>query len=363
MNIVFRTDASTLIGSGHVMRCLALAQAFYSKGHRVIFVSRNHVGNINNIIQEHGFDLRILLFSSSCDHNNKFVSNDYSHWLGTDQTQDAVDTILAIQSIPVDLLIVDHYALGYVWEKELRFSVKKILVIDDLANRLHDADILLDQNYYPDMHTRYNELVPKSCVKLLGLNYVLLRPLFEHIQKKRYAIKKNRINNIKNMLIYLGAVDINNITLEILKDFPDSKKFHGEIHVIVGDVNPNKISVQEFCLRDKRMFYHCQPSYYDRLLINADWCIGAGGGSTYERIYINLMSTIICVSEHQKRAMEYLSTIMNCELFYANSVAKLRMMLEDIVTDQKDKNTSKQMQFSTMMNSVDKIVNKIIYYL
>src|SRR3990167_2039509 len=270
MNIVFRTDASTQIGSGHVMRCLTLANALCAKGHYILFVCRNYPGNLNKFILKCGHNIKELPFGDGQAYSEQPIVNEYSRWLWVLPKQDALETMLAIQSIAVDLLVIDHYALDYEWEAKLRCVVKKILVIDDLANRPHNADILLDQNYYSDMQSRYKGLLPNNCTQLLGLKYVILRPEFQQIRKKRCEIRKSRIKDIVNILVYLGASDPNNVTLKVLKSFPEKNRYQGEIHVVVGAINPNNITIKEFCSHDDRMFYHCQPSYYDSLLINAD---------------------------------------------------------------------------------------------
>ena len=139
--IAFRVDSSTQIASGHLMRCLTLAEKLNCK-EKIIFISRDLPGNISNLILKKGFKLTLL--------NNEDLDvslKGYEKWLTVRQEQDAKETIEAIKNLNLELLIVDSYAIDVKWEKMLRPSVKKIMVIDDLANRKHDCDILLDQNF------------------------------------------------------------------------------------------------------------------------------------------------------------------------------------------------------------------------
>ena len=138
MFVVIRADASKHIGSGHIMRCLTLAKELRNLGAIVEFITRNHSENLNTQIIEQGFKLRLL------PNHNKLVEqrtlSEYEQWLGVSQSVDAEETIKALSGKQPDLLIVDHYALDYNWEKKLRKIIDKIMVIDDLANRRHDCD-------------------------------------------------------------------------------------------------------------------------------------------------------------------------------------------------------------------------------
>ena len=94
--------------------------------------------------------------------NNKSTKNIYQDWLGGTELEDAENTIKAVGKSYPDWLIVDHYSLGYKWEKKLRPFVDKIFVIDDLANRKHTCNMFLDQNWFKNMNDRYNGLLPRA---------------------------------------------------------------------------------------------------------------------------------------------------------------------------------------------------------
>ena len=174
MNIVIRTDASIKMGSGHVMRCLTLAESLREQGASVMFVSRKHDGNLNQIISEKGFQVKVLNQPLPSKKRTAEGKDIYMDWLGVSEKQDAEDTISVIGNNKPNWLIIDHYSLGEKWEKELRPIVENIFVIDDIANRQHDCDILLDQNWFENMDNRYDGLVAAKCTKLLGPKYALL---------------------------------------------------------------------------------------------------------------------------------------------------------------------------------------------
>ena len=172
MNIAFRVDASTQIGTGHFMRCLTLADALKQHGAKIRFASRHMPEYLRDMLVVKGHEF-MLLDSSPSD----AISDGLSHanWLGTSQHADAQDTVQALSGQTWDWLIVDHYALDARWESALRQTAKNIFVIDDIADRQHDCDVLLDQNLYADMDSRYTGKVPAHCQLLLGPRYALLR--------------------------------------------------------------------------------------------------------------------------------------------------------------------------------------------
>ena len=120
MRFVFRTDASAKMGSGHVMRCMALAEKLMENGAFVIFISRAHEGNLNHLVSEKGFQVLELPKATSVDINKESTNgDDYKAWLGVTEEQDAQETIDAIGVEKPDWLIVDHYSLGNNWEKKI----------------------------------------------------------------------------------------------------------------------------------------------------------------------------------------------------------------------------------------------------
>ena len=144
MKVVFRVDASTRIGIGHFMRCLTLADALVASCAQVHFICRNHEGNQLALLEKKGIHFNSLpMGDTSC-------SEGYDPWLGSSQDKDASHTIEALKGLDEgkpDWRVVDHYALDSQWEMRISPYVERIFVIDDLANRFHYCEMLLDQNY------------------------------------------------------------------------------------------------------------------------------------------------------------------------------------------------------------------------
>ena len=173
--VAIRVDASTRMGTGHVMRCLTLATKLKEHGVNVIFLSKKHQGNLNQFIAQKGFELIALSAPKQSIENQ----TDEKLWLGCRFQDDANECLEALQDIAINLLIVDHYSLDAHWQRliKAKCSQTKLMVIDDLANRSHDCDILLDQTLGREK-SDYEKLVPNYCQLLLGAEFIMLRDEF-----------------------------------------------------------------------------------------------------------------------------------------------------------------------------------------
>ncbi len=298
MNIVFRTDSSRNIGTGHVMRCLTLAKRLSQKGISISFVCRDFEGNMTSIIREQGYGLHLLRRPSNEGLNQN--QDLYRQWLGVDVVYDASETIRTCAADPpIDWLIVDHYALDLAWELQMRNVVDSIFVIDDLANRHHEANILLDQNLYHNMYERYCGLVPSSTKLLLGPQFALLRPEFQIEHNKR----RIRDGMIRRILVFFGGVDASN---ETEKAIVAIEMLHLDItvDVVVSKVNLHLERIRSICATKKTVNFYCQVNNMAELMGKADLAIGAGGTTTWERCYLGLPSFITVLADNQVEVSE-----------------------------------------------------------
>lgn len=288
--IVFRVDSSTQIGSGHLMRSLTLANRLKEKV-KIVFISRDLIGNLHDLIGKNNFQYFAL---PRMNVDESLVG--YEKWLTVKQIADADQTQKLIRSLgKVDCLIIDSYAIDVTWEKIIRPYVNKIMVIDDLANRKHDCDILLDQNFYINLDSRYDGLVPSGCKMLLGSQYVLLREEFYEARKNM----RTRNGIIKNILVFFGGSDPTNETGKALKAIVELNRPDIIVNVVVGGSNPHKKEIEDFCQNHLNMRYHCQVDCIAKLMAEADLAIGAGGTTTWERCFLGLPAIVIAVAENQ----------------------------------------------------------------
>lgn len=323
LRVAFRVDASQQIGTGHVMRCLTLAKGLAKQGASITFVARHMPDYLQDLIMPSGFSLSIL--SADSQQQDELA---HSSWLGTSQQQDADETISALANGAWDWLIVDHYALDIRWEKALRSSVKKIMVIDDLADRNHDCDILLDQNYYLDMDVRYNNRVPSDCRILVGPKYVLLRDEFAEARKTIMP----RDSVVKRILIFFGGVDAQNYTGLAIDAISTLKEYRFEVDIVIGSSHPNKEDIISSCKLNGYLC-HIQTNKIAELMTSADLTIGAGGSATWEKCCLSLPSIVIATANNQIKQLSDLAASGYCYLVeYNNAMADtLKLNIKAVV--------------------------------
>ena len=291
MQVLFRADASLIMGTGHVMRCLTLADALRDRGADVSFVCREHEGHLCDLIEERGFPVRRL-----AELQPESQTPSHEPWLGAPWGEDAEQTRAAIRAAGAapDWVVIDHYAIDQRWEVALRTSTRRIMVIDDLANRHHQCDMLLDQNYFPSLETRYDALVPRTCKKLLGPPYTLLRAEFGVARKGL----RPRDGIVRRMLICLGGADPTNYTPKAIRAFQELNR-QIEVFVVSGASNPHRAEIDALCEADIRIRSCNQVSSMAELMARADLAISAGGFTSYELAYMGVPSLLLPVSDVQ----------------------------------------------------------------
>jgi UDP-2,4-diacetamido-2,4,6-trideoxy-beta-L-altropyranose hydrolase len=293
MKIAFRTDASSQIGTGHFMRCLTLADELKKQGSHIRFISRNLPLHLIEMLNAKGMEYISLITDAQQEPIDELA---HSSWLGTSQAQDAQATLQALADQSWDWIIVDHYALDERWERAVRANCKKLMVIDDLADRQHDCDVLLDQNFYADMQTRYNGKVPMQCQLLLGPRYALLREEFITLREK----VKVRTGNVKKILVFFGGVDADNYTSLAIQALAELN-ITPQVDVVIGSQHPNREQIQQACI-NHGFICHVQTMRMAELMAEADLAIGGGGTAIWERCAMGLPSIVVVMAENQSKA-------------------------------------------------------------
>lgn len=301
MKIAIRTDASIDAGTGHVMRCLTLADALRAYGAHCHFICRQHPGNLIEQIRQRGFLVTNLPPSFKKDVPNERINEgqlNYAAWLGVDWATDATQTKVSVGKTPVDWLVVDHYALEVRWERMLRPMCRKLMVIDDLANRQHDCDLLLDQNLGRDARD-YSRLVPEGCSVLVGPHYALLRPEFATLRD--YSLRRRATPQLKQLLITMGGVDQGDATgrvLEVLKDCP--LPVDVRITVVMGPHAPWLERIRQLAAQMPQLTeVIVNANNMAQLMADSDLAIGAAGSTSWERCCLGLPALIVVLAENQ----------------------------------------------------------------
>lgn len=284
--ILFRVDGNAAVGSGHVRRCLTLASELRRRGHVCLFVCRHASQSFNGLVSAAGFPLFELPDTVAFD--------------------EAVDAELVIRAVathaPFAFAVVDHYQLAWAWERAVRAIAVQMVVIDDLADRVHDCDFLVD--VAPGADDRYTALVPPTCRTFLGPAYALLRPEFRQLQSTR----QTAVGPIDRLLISFGGVDATNVTEDAIaavrQALPDVM-----INAVVTDMSPHREALEKLASSDVCLQIDVNVENMAEKMMASDLAIGAGGSTSWERACLGLPSIVVPVAENQLATVSALQSL------------------------------------------------------
>jgi UDP-2,4-diacetamido-2,4,6-trideoxy-beta-L-altropyranose hydrolase len=279
-SVAFRVDASPAIGIGHVMRCVTLADVLARRGARVLMISRHLPPHLQALVARRG--LAWVQLTHPADEPD--VSNAVPHaaWLGTSQAADAAETCRVLEGGRWQWMVVDHYALDHRWASDVRHSADRICVIDDVADRRHDCDVLMDQNLYPDMDVRYNGKTPDGCTRLLGPQYALI-------------------------MVLLGGMDVHNHTAKVVRALGRVAGHVFDVDVVIGRQHPAPAEVASLCAV---LGYRCHVQLEDvaSMMQETDLAIGASGSTSWERCALGVPTVCLTHADNQVAIARGLAT-------------------------------------------------------
>ncbi|WP_145200141.1 UDP-2,4-diacetamido-2,4,6-trideoxy-beta-L-altropyranose hydrolase [Sphingobium sp. B2] len=293
-HVALRVDAGLAIGTGHVMRCLTLADGLAAAGADIRFLCSDRPGHMAAAIRARGYPVTLLPCREP----------DVAVWSRAGQEADAAQCRAAICG-GVDWLVVDHYALTAEWETQMRGVARHVMVIDDLANRRHDCDLLLDQTHGRDAQD-YAEWVPGAAVILCGASYALLNAGFA--AHRPSALARRDVAVLSNLLISLGGTDQDNVTGAVLTALAEGGWRNAAwsenllITVVTGrhapwlDAVRNQAAAMPVPTR-----VLCGVADMASLMTESDLAIGAAGHTSWERCCIGLPTIMIVIAENQRR--------------------------------------------------------------
>jgi UDP-2,4-diacetamido-2,4,6-trideoxy-beta-L-altropyranose hydrolase len=275
------------------MRCLTLANRLRNFGCEVEFVCRNLYGDLFDLIVSSGFELNKLP-SSLSESLHSVVTAEYAEWLEV-SLETEIDQMRSLLSKKpnYDWLVVDHYALDQAWESQMRQFADRILVIDDIANRSHQADLLLDQNLYHNMESRYDGLADSSTGLLLGPQYALLRDEFVEYDRQKIV----RDGTVQRILIFFGGVDATNETGKTLTALTNFDNL--TLDIVLGQSNQRGEEIKKLAAGMAGWKVHHTTDRMADLMAQADLALGAGGTTTWERCWLGLPSVVWTLADNQ----------------------------------------------------------------
>lgn len=291
--IVFRTDASLEIGTGHVMRCLTLAHSARRAGAACRFITRALPGHMGERIADEGFEVTML---PAAEGEIQRGPPAHAHWSAVGWAKDAAETRAALGEGP-DWLVMDHYAFDARWQRAACPEATRLMVIDDLADRPHTCELLVDQNLGHKADD-YDELLAETCTRLIGPRYALLRPEFVEARVTRTA-REGR--GLMHLMISLGGVDRVDATSAVLNALRDALLPEDlRITVIMGGTAPALERVRALARHMPRATeVAVDVDDMASRMATADLAIGAGGATTWERCALGLPTIVVETAANQ----------------------------------------------------------------
>ncbi len=294
--IAFRVDAGVGMGLGHLSRCLTLARALHVRGARILFLISPETAAWADMIRRQHFECRVLDVPDDVQLVGRLA---HASWLKWGQASDADACRRQLPQRP-EWLVVDHYAIDRSWEIEVKPWVGRLMVIDDLADREHCADMLLDQNLKP--RASYRNLVSAACETLIGPKYALLRAEFAEQRSMKGAGGATRVN------VFMGGTDSEGVTVRVLDEIAGDVRWE-KLDVVLGKKCPHLEAVRKRVDRLPAAELHIDSDRIAQLFAFADVGIGAGGVASLERCCVGLPALGICVAENQAAGLAALAQL------------------------------------------------------
>jgi UDP-2,4-diacetamido-2,4,6-trideoxy-beta-L-altropyranose hydrolase len=281
LRIAIRVDASPVIGGGHVMRCLTLATALAKRGDDIVFVCAAGTLDVVPALAACGFAVvEGADFASAA----------------------AIETAVRLRWLDgADWLIFDSYSIDALLERALRGAARRIMVIDDLANRPHDCDVLLDQNLGRRAED-YAGLVPSSCCVLAGTGYALLRPEFAAARTAALARRESAFTRgqpVARILVSLGMTDFGGLTERVVRAVIEANT-GAMIDVVLGRGAPSLAALRALAAERHDVVLHVDDADMCQLTADADLAVGAAGSTSWERCCLGLPTIMLVLADNQR---------------------------------------------------------------
>lgn len=286
MKLLVRADASTNIGSGHVMRCLALAQAWQDHGGEVLFVMAEGTEAMAARLEEERMSINPLKAS-------------------VNSSEDALRTLALAEEREVDWLVVDGYRFDADYQYRLKKASGKLLVLDDFGQAsFYWADLILNQNAHANTHF-YSRRLPTTGL-LLGLDYALLRREFY----SRSWQFRDREQPPRRLLITFGGGDPHNLTERVLTSLLGIDDLGLEVITVLGANNPHRYALEALIRQTGlRVCLKIGVNDMSELFIWADLAISGGGSTLWELAYMGVPALVLTLAENQEPSSQLLDRL------------------------------------------------------
>jgi UDP-2,4-diacetamido-2,4,6-trideoxy-beta-L-altropyranose hydrolase len=303
--VLIRCDAGRNIGGGHVMRCLTLAHALAKRDVQATFACSSETFEVVAPLSASGF--ATVTLDAPLDPGEITASG--GDW---------------------NAMVVDHYRIGADEENVFRRIARKILVIDDLADRPHDCDILVDQSA-GRKNSDYSGLVGADTILCLGTRFTLLRPEFARARPAALAARAEA-KPVSRIFLSLGMSDIGGITAWAVKAVLEAG-LDAEIAVAVGSNSESLPELKALAAANQRVSLHLDSDDVCGLMASSELAIGAGGMTSWERCCLGLPAISMILADNQRESMQYLAQAGATNLVAARDEEALIAVLHKLADD------------------------------
>lgn len=295
MNLLIRTDASIAIGTGHVMRCLALAQAWQDVGGSAVFAMAESTPAVKARLVSEG--LSVVAISGEVG-----------------SPEDARQTRAVAEEANANWIVADGYRFESKYQRTLKDGGQRLLVLDDYGHSDHyTADVVLNQNVLAS-ERQYARREPYTRL-LLGSTYALLRREFLAWRDWKRVITPL----CRRLLIMMGGSDPENVTAKVIEA---SLQFESlEKIVVVGGSNPHWSNLGKLSAHDKSIMLLKNADDMPKLMAEADVAISAAGSTCWELCFMALPSLLIDVAGNQTTVARELDRL-GCAVHLGNQKVK-----------------------------------------
>ena len=278
--LIIRADANSEIGTGHIMRCIALAQSWRDHGGKVKFITYCSNDFLINRIVDEGFSL-YQLKKSYLDPSEVSSFIEYTPDVRCKKDEN-------------NWIVLDGYQFDSQYQTAAGKTGYKVLIIDDMAHlSIYHADILINQNISAKKQI-YN--IDSNTKLLLGNRYVMLRKEFLQFNRKN----RSKVGEVKNILVTLGGADADNVTLTVLKALIRIAQSDLKIKVVVGPVNPNLQTLEnEIRMTNKDIEVLTSVKEMPALISWADIAVSGGGSTCWELAFYGLPFLVVVLAKNQ----------------------------------------------------------------
>lgn len=292
MRIVIRTDVSAQMGTGHARRCLSLAKALKAMGATVHFVGRRLGINYGQIL---GDEFAIALLPEGTGSGDDDTT--HGSWAGATSLRDSAETLEAIGPLDPNWVIIDHYGYDARWHRAMAEGASaKIAVIDDLADRPIDCDLLIDHNWHHDHAAKYRMRLVRPARILGGPRFAMIDPIY---LERTPADPSSPVDSIG---VFMGGTDAANASVSVIEALNRSR-FMGPVEVATTSDNEHLAELKTaIAAREGATLLLDEPHLADFFLRHA-LHIGAGGGATWERAYCGVAVIAAVCADNQENVL------------------------------------------------------------